>query len=46
LPRDREIWVNCTVGQRSYYAVRLLAQNGFRVRNLSGGYLTWWGWQT
>jgi rhodanese-related sulfurtransferase len=45
LPRDREIWVNCAVGQRSYYALRLLAQNGFAVRNLSGGYLTWWGWQ-
>ncbi len=45
LPKDREIWVNCAVGQRSYYALRLLAQNGFSVRNLSGGYLTWWGWQ-
>ncbi len=45
LPRDREIWLNCAVGQRSYYALRLLAQNGFIVRNLSGGYLTWWGWQ-
>jgi NADPH-dependent 2,4-dienoyl-CoA reductase/sulfur reductase-like enzyme/rhodanese-related sulfurtransferase len=45
LPRDREIWLNCAVGQRSYYALRLLAQNGFNVRNLAGGYLTWWGWQ-
>ncbi len=45
LPRDREIWINCAVGQRSYYALRLLAQNGFNVRNLPGGYLTWWGWQ-
>ena len=45
LPRDREIWLNCAVGQRSYYAYRLLAQHGFAVRNLSGGYLTWWGWQ-
>ncbi len=43
LPRDREIWVNCAVGQRAYYAQRFLAQNGFRVRNLSGGYLTYWG---
>ncbi len=40
LPRDREIWVNCGVGQRSYYAVRLLAQHGFRVRNLPGGLTT------
>ena len=37
LPRDREIWVHCGVGQNSYYAVRLLKQHGFQVRNLSGG---------
>ena len=37
LPRDGEIWVHCLVGQSSYYACRLLAQHGFRVRNLSGG---------
>jgi NADPH-dependent 2,4-dienoyl-CoA reductase/sulfur reductase-like enzyme/rhodanese-related sulfurtransferase len=40
LPRDREIWVHCGVGQRSYYATRILRQNGFRVRNLSGGMRT------
>ncbi len=44
LPRDREIWVSCAVGQRSYYALRFLLQQGFAARNLSGGYLTWWGW--
>jgi len=37
LPRDREIWVHCGVGQRSYYASRILRQHGFRVRNLLGG---------
>jgi NADPH-dependent 2,4-dienoyl-CoA reductase/sulfur reductase-like enzyme/rhodanese-related sulfurtransferase len=37
LPRDREIWVHCVVGQTSYNAVRLLKQHGFKVRNLSGG---------
>jgi NADPH-dependent 2,4-dienoyl-CoA reductase/sulfur reductase-like enzyme/rhodanese-related sulfurtransferase len=37
VPRDREIWVHCGVGQRSYYAARILRQNGFQVRNLSGG---------
>lgn len=37
LPRDREIWVHCAVGQTSYNAVRLLAQHGFKVRNVSGG---------
>jgi len=41
LPRKREIWVNCGVGQRSYYAVRLLTQHGFRARNLSGGCQTY-----
>jgi NADPH-dependent 2,4-dienoyl-CoA reductase/sulfur reductase-like enzyme/rhodanese-related sulfurtransferase len=44
LPRDREIWVYCRAGQRSYYACRFLAQNGFRVRNLSGGYRTYRAW--
>ena len=41
LPRDREIWVYCAAGQRSYYAARLLAQLGFAVRNLPGGYQTY-----
>lgn len=41
LPRDREIWVHCGVGQRSYYAARILKQNGFQVRNLSGGLKTY-----
>ncbi len=44
LPRDREIWVNCGVGQRAYYAVRFLQQAGFNARNLSGGYQTWQAW--
>jgi rhodanese-related sulfurtransferase len=37
IPRDREIWVHCGVGQRSYYASRILKQHGFPVRNVSGG---------
>ena len=41
LPRDKEIVVYCRSGQRSYTAARILAQRGFRVRNLSGAYLTW-----
>ena len=40
LPHDREIWVSCGVGQRAYYACRILAQHGFTARNLSGGYST------
>jgi NADPH-dependent 2,4-dienoyl-CoA reductase/sulfur reductase-like enzyme/rhodanese-related sulfurtransferase len=38
LPRDREIWVHCGVGQRSYYATRILKQHGFHAHNLSGGW--------
>jgi rhodanese-related sulfurtransferase len=41
LPRDREIWVQCAAGQRSYYACRILSQHGFQCRNLSGGYQTY-----
>ena len=40
LPRDREIHVTCRSGQRSYYATRILQQNGFTVRNISGGILS------
>jgi NADPH-dependent 2,4-dienoyl-CoA reductase/sulfur reductase-like enzyme/rhodanese-related sulfurtransferase len=41
LPTDREIWVNCGVGQRAYYACRILSQHGLQARNLSGGYSTY-----
>jgi NADPH-dependent 2,4-dienoyl-CoA reductase/sulfur reductase-like enzyme/rhodanese-related sulfurtransferase len=41
LPRDREIIVSCHTGQRSYFACRLLTQNGFHVRNLTGAWRTW-----
>jgi NADPH-dependent 2,4-dienoyl-CoA reductase/sulfur reductase-like enzyme/rhodanese-related sulfurtransferase len=41
LPRSREIVVSCQSGQRSYFATRILAQRGFRVRNLTGSYRTW-----
>ncbi|HUO58979.1 MAG TPA: FAD-dependent oxidoreductase [bacterium] len=41
LPKDKEIWAYCRVGQRSYYANRLLLQKGFKARNLPGGYLTY-----
>jgi NADPH-dependent 2,4-dienoyl-CoA reductase/sulfur reductase-like enzyme/rhodanese-related sulfurtransferase len=41
LPASREIWVTCGVGQRGYYACRILAQHGLRARNLSGGYTTY-----
>lgn len=38
LPRDREIWAHCFVGQRSYVAARILMQHGFAVKNISGGF--------
>jgi NADPH-dependent 2,4-dienoyl-CoA reductase/sulfur reductase-like enzyme/rhodanese-related sulfurtransferase len=41
LPANHEIRLYCGVGQRAYYASRLLKQRGFRVRNLSGGYKTY-----
>lgn len=41
LPRDRTIAAYCQVGQRGYLATRLLAQHGYDVRNLSGGYTTY-----
>jgi rhodanese-related sulfurtransferase len=41
LPKEREIWVSCAVGQRGYYATRFLAQHGHQPRNLSGGYTTY-----
>jgi NADPH-dependent 2,4-dienoyl-CoA reductase/sulfur reductase-like enzyme/rhodanese-related sulfurtransferase len=39
LPRDREIFLICRSAQRAYYATRILLQNGFKARNLSGGML-------
>ena len=39
LPRDREICIVCRSGQRAYYATRILAQNGFKARNVVGGML-------
>jgi rhodanese-related sulfurtransferase len=44
LPANKEIWVNCGVGQRAYYACRILSQHGLQARNLSGGYSTYRVW--
>ena len=40
LPRDREIHIICRSAQRAYYATRILLQNGFNARNISGGMLS------
>jgi NADPH-dependent 2,4-dienoyl-CoA reductase/sulfur reductase-like enzyme/rhodanese-related sulfurtransferase len=41
VPRDRDVWIICAAGQRAYFAQRLMLQNGYRARNLSGGYQTY-----
>ncbi len=46
LDRSKEQVVYCQVGLRGYLATRILTQNGFRARNLSGGYKTWANAQT
>lgn len=46
LSRDQEIWLVCGVGQRAYYATRVLLQNGFQVKNLSGGMQTYETFET
>ncbi len=38
LPKDKTIGVMCAVGLRGYLASRILMENGFRVKNLDGGY--------
>ena len=35
----RQVLVRCRSAQRAYYATRILLQNGFKARNLSGGML-------
>jgi len=40
LPHDREIHVICRSGQRAYYATRVLLQNGFKAKDVSGGMLS------
>jgi rhodanese-related sulfurtransferase len=41
LPRDKEIWTICGVGQRAYYATRLLMQHDIKAKLLSGGMATY-----
>ena len=41
LPQNQEIWLICGVGQRAYYAYRLLMQNDLKVKVLSGGMQTY-----
>ena len=41
LSKEKEYLVFCKVGLRGYLACRTLSQNGFKCRNLSGGYTTY-----
>ncbi|EPZ33777.1 FAD/NAD-linked reductase, dimerization domain-containing protein [Rozella allomycis CSF55] len=41
LSKDKPLYVYCRVGQRGYYATRLLLLNGFIVKNVSGGFLAY-----
>lgn len=38
---NRDVLVNCQVGQRGHTATMLLKELGFNAINLDGGYLTW-----
>jgi len=40
IPGHKKVGVYCQVGQRAYYAVRVLRQNGMDAYNLSGGFKT------
>lgn len=41
LPKNEIIYITCQVGLRGYLAARILLQNGFDVRNLTGGFKTY-----
>ncbi|WP_461207781.1 DsrE/DsrF/DrsH-like family protein [Clostridium sp. DL1XJH146] len=36
--KDKEIWTYCQVGLRGYIAEQILIANGFKVKNITGGY--------
>jgi len=40
IPTNAPVFTYCHVGQRGYYATRILVQHGRDARNLSGGYLS------
>ena len=41
LPKDKTIAVYCRSGKRSLKAARILANEGYEVVNLRGGWLEW-----
>jgi len=36
--KEKEIYIFCAAGARGYFAYRTLKQNGFKVKNVSGGF--------
>ena len=40
IPKDKTIHIFCRTGHRAYYATRILLQNGFKAKNVSGGMLS------
>ncbi|MBU3137108.1 FAD-dependent oxidoreductase [Clostridium gasigenes] len=44
LDKNKEIVVSCAVGVRGHIASRILIQNGFKVKNLTGGYKVYKNW--
>ncbi len=40
LDKEKEYWIYCAVGVRAYTAERILKQNGFKCKNVTGGYKT------
>lgn len=40
LDKSKEYWIHCATGVRSYIAERILKQNGFKCKNIIGGYKT------
>ena len=44
LDKNKEIIVSCAVGIRGHIASRILIQNGFKVKNLTGGHKVYKNW--
>ncbi|MFW7222098.1 FAD-dependent oxidoreductase [Citrobacter sp. BNK-42] len=41
IPVDKEVIIVCQSGLRGHVAYRILKANGYKTRNLSGGFITW-----
>lgn len=41
IPKYKDVYLTCQVGLRGYIAARILMQNGYKVKNLDGGYKTY-----